>query len=176
MTLVCRFYIYFVPWILLFGNLIDFRHCFALVVVYLCTLDKTYLKRREKTRNHNWTHCAKMKFSMVVFVEICGSKHTHHFYKQRLFASQPQCRLNSSWNKLQMLFRCCLISITIIIIILLFFNDSVDEESQNFQMAKVQILCCLDFAWLFCQFQSGLTFLIKMLLIKAKACTYFLSQ
>ena len=30
--------------------------------------------------------------------------------------------------------------------LLLFFNDSVDEESQNFQMAKVQILCCLDFA------------------------------
>ena len=30
--------------------------------------------------------------------------------------------------------------------LLLFLNDSVDEESQNFQMAKVQILCCLDFA------------------------------
>ena len=38
------------------------------------------------------------------------------FFKQRLFSSQPQCYLNFSWIELQMLLRCCLIHITIIIL------------------------------------------------------------
>ena len=37
------------------------------------------------------------------------------FYKQRFFSSHPQCCLAFSWTNLQMLLRCCLIHITIII-------------------------------------------------------------
>ena len=38
------------------------------------------------------------------------------FYKQRFFLSQPQCRLTFSLIELQMLLRCCLIHMTIIIV------------------------------------------------------------
>ena len=39
------------------------------------------------------------------------------FYKQRCFPTQPQCCLTSLWIEFQMLLRCCLIHITIIIIL-----------------------------------------------------------
>ena len=38
------------------------------------------------------------------------------FYKQRFFSAQPHCCLTSSWLELQMLLRCCLIHISIIIL------------------------------------------------------------
>ena len=38
------------------------------------------------------------------------------FYKQRFFSTQPQCCLAFSWIKFQILLRCCLIHITIIIL------------------------------------------------------------
>ena len=41
---------------------------------------------------------------------------THFFYKQCLFSTQPQCCLTFSWIELQMLLRCCLIHISIIIL------------------------------------------------------------
>ena len=37
-------------------------------------------------------------------------------YKQRFFSTQPQCCLTFSWTELQMLLRCCLIHISIIIL------------------------------------------------------------
>ena len=42
--------------------------------------------------------------------------HTRFFYKQCFFSIQPQCCFTFSWTKLQMLLRCCLIDITIIIV------------------------------------------------------------
>ena len=41
---------------------------------------------------------------------------TRFFYKQRFFSTQPQCCLTFSWIELQMLLRCCLIHISIIIL------------------------------------------------------------
>ena len=38
------------------------------------------------------------------------------FYKQHFFSTQPQCCLTFSWIQLQMLLRCCVIHITIIIL------------------------------------------------------------
>ena len=38
------------------------------------------------------------------------------YYKQRFFSTQPQCCLIFSWIELQMLLRCCLIHISIIIL------------------------------------------------------------
>ena len=38
------------------------------------------------------------------------------FYKQGFFSTQPQCCLTFSWIEFQMLLRCCLIHITIIIL------------------------------------------------------------
>ena len=42
--------------------------------------------------------------------------HTRFFFKQRSFSAQPQCCLTFSWIELQMLLRCCLIHISIIIL------------------------------------------------------------
>ena len=39
-----------------------------------------------------------------------------YFYKQRYFSTQPQCCWTFSWNELQMLLRCCLIHLTIVIL------------------------------------------------------------
>ena len=44
----------------------------------------------------------------------CGV--TRFFYNQRFFSTQPQCCLTFPWIELQMLLRCCLIHITIIIL------------------------------------------------------------
>ena len=41
---------------------------------------------------------------------------TRFFYKQRFFSAQPQCCLIFSWIELQMLLRCCIMHITIIIL------------------------------------------------------------
>ena len=41
--------------------------------------------------------------------------HTHFFYKQRIFSTQPRCWLTFLWIKVQILFRYCLIHISIII-------------------------------------------------------------
>ena len=37
------------------------------------------------------------------------------FYKKRFFSTQPKCYLTFSWTELQMLLRCCLIHISIIL-------------------------------------------------------------
>ena len=42
--------------------------------------------------------------------------YTRLFYKQRFSSTQPQCYLNFSWIKLQMLLRCSLVHINIIIL------------------------------------------------------------
>ena len=44
----------------------------------------------------------------------CGKLHVF-YHKQRFFSTQPQCCLTFSWIELQVLLRCCLIHITIII-------------------------------------------------------------
>ena len=47
------------------------------------------------------------------------SKEIHAFFNKKrffFFSTQPQCCLTSSWIELQMLLRCCLIHITIIIL------------------------------------------------------------
>ena len=79
--------------------------------------------------------CTRMSFVCHSHVIVCHSyvtrlwfNHEPHipalvisfllhafFYKQRFFSTQPQCCLTSSWIELQMLLRCCLIHITIII-------------------------------------------------------------
>ena len=41
---------------------------------------------------------------------------THFFYKQRFFSTQPQCCLTFSWIELQVLLRCCLMHISIMIV------------------------------------------------------------
>ena len=41
---------------------------------------------------------------------------TRFFYKQRFFSTQPQYCLAFSWTELQMLLRCCLIHISIMIL------------------------------------------------------------
>ena len=41
---------------------------------------------------------------------------TRFFYKQRFFSTQPHCGLTFSWIMLQMLLRCCLTHISIIIL------------------------------------------------------------
>ena len=46
--------------------------------------------------------------------KLCLS--TTAFFKQHFFSSQLQCGLTFSWIDLQMLFRCCLIRISIIIL------------------------------------------------------------
>ena len=40
---------------------------------------------------------------------------TRFFYKQRFFSTQPQCRLTFKWIELQMLLRCWLIHVSIVI-------------------------------------------------------------
>ena len=45
----------------------------------------------------------------------CTSDITRSFYKQRFFSTQPQCCLTFAWIQVQMLLRCCLIYISIII-------------------------------------------------------------
>ena len=42
--------------------------------------------------------------------------YTLYFYKQRLSSTQPQCCLTFSWIELQMLLRCCLTHVSIIIL------------------------------------------------------------
>ena len=43
-------------------------------------------------------------------------RNTRFFNKQRLFSTQPQCCLTFSWIELQMLLRCCLIHVNVIIL------------------------------------------------------------
>ena len=54
------------------------------------------------------------------------------FYKQRFFSTQPPCCLNFSWIEPQMLLRCCLVHISIIIMIhflyFLYFYPCVDLD------------------------------------------------
>ena len=40
----------------------------------------------------------------------------HAFYKQHFFSAQPQCCLTFSWIELQMLLRCCLVHIAVIML------------------------------------------------------------
>ena len=58
------------------------------------------------------------ELSGIDLVQInCGKYQVRaFFYNQRYFSTQPQCCLTFSWIELQMLLRCCLIHITIIIL------------------------------------------------------------
>ena len=47
---------------------------------------------------------------VTIFVNTC------FFYKQHFFSTQPQCCLTFSWFGFQVLLRCCLVHISIIII------------------------------------------------------------
>ena len=78
--------------------------------------------------------CKKWYGSSSNFVNICGtlskstyalmtksieydqvfSEPTRFFYKQHFFTNQPQCCLLFSWIELQVLLRCCLIHMSII--------------------------------------------------------------
>ena len=49
-------------------------------------------------------------------IEVISAAHALIFYEQRFFATQPQCCLTFSWIGLQMLLRCCLIHISVIIL------------------------------------------------------------
>ena len=55
---------------------------------------------------------------IYVWPTMLGNAAWQHasFYKQRVFSAQPQCWLTFSWTELQMLLRCCLIHISIIIL------------------------------------------------------------
>ena len=55
---------------------------------------------------------------IYVWPTMLGNAAWQHasFYKQRVFSTQPQCWLTFSWTELQMLLRCCLIHISIIIL------------------------------------------------------------
>ena len=56
--------------------------------------------------------------SAIFYAVICFNVFqyfTRFFYKQRFFSAQPQCCLTFSWTELQMLLRCCLIHLIIII-------------------------------------------------------------
>ena len=58
-------------------------------------------------RNKKW-----IKYAFII-----GSNKIHvFFYNQRFFSSQPQRCVTFSWNQRQMLLRCCLIHISIIIL------------------------------------------------------------
>ena len=48
--------------------------------------------------------------------QLSGWNYMHFLYKQRILSTQPQCCLTFSWIELQMLLRCCLIPISIIIL------------------------------------------------------------
>ena len=59
----------------------------------------------------------------MFIIHICVTNNAGHrylatrfFYKQRFFSTQPQYCLAFSWTELQMLLRCCLIHISIIIL------------------------------------------------------------
>ena len=47
---------------------------------------------------------------------FCENTLHAHFYKQRFLSTQPQCCLTFSWIEIQMLLRCCLRDIAIIIL------------------------------------------------------------
>ena len=121
--MVCRFYICFVPWMLLFEKLIDFHHSFVWIVVYHCTLDKTYLeveKRRQITIEFT-AELRKKEVCIEVFVEICQKKSSRvvlrkgcsenmqHIYKRTPI---PTCDFNKValelyWNRtLAWMFSC----------------------------------------------------------------------
>ena len=51
-----------------------------------------------------------------VRIKSAGNFNIHaFFYKQRFFSTHPRCCLTFSWIELQMLLKCCLIHLTIII-------------------------------------------------------------
>ena len=55
----------------------------------------------------------------MFIIHICMTNNTWlhaFFYKQHLFLIQPQCCLPFSWTEFQMLLRCCLVHISIIIL------------------------------------------------------------
>ena len=80
------------------------KHCFG-SYKKLC---HKFLKLKHAVRN-------VILFQITVFSINIKERGTRFFYKQNFFPTQPHCCLTFSWIKFQILFRCCLIHISIII-------------------------------------------------------------
>ena len=87
------------------------RFHFPLSLFSMCTVE---IMRREfyiKSLSFLTTHCSIK----------CAYMRNTLFYKQSYFSTQSKCWLTFLWIKLQMLLRCCLIHIIIIILRPFFF-------------------------------------------------------
>ena len=80
------------------------------------------------------------------------------FYKQRSFSTQPMCCLTFSWTGLQMLLRCCLMHITIII--------------QKYILYLVYLYPCLDIG-LFMLYLWDLHFIFNLICTLINPITLF---
>ena len=116
LVFLCKYYIVISD--TLVGSFLDVL--FLLLAVILS-------ERHEKPRRKDWVTeknlCEGYHFFDYTLSFLCLFRKyenllfntTRFFYKQRFFSTHPQCCLAFSWTELQMLLRCYLIHITIII-------------------------------------------------------------
>ena len=69
----------------------------------------------------NRSHDSQLSFDILfcrhaAYISWSNLSYTNTFFISNIFSTQPQCCLTFSWIELQMLLRCCLIHITIIIL------------------------------------------------------------
>ena len=87
--------------------------------LYLVSLSFTSLLPDQTTKTNTESFLGdKIDFASVSWktVVVCYDWHTHFFTSNGVFSTQRQCYLTFSWIGLQMLFRYCLIHISIIIL------------------------------------------------------------
>ena len=71
--------------------------------------------------------------------------YTLFFYMQRFFSTQPQCSLTSPWIELQMLLRCCLVHISIVLLNTFLFSIFVSMSSRIISWIQTHLFFCLFF-------------------------------
>ena len=95
----------------------------VLIIHVIWTRKTDFFSVHTKTTSNSRRNKKWIKYT---FIKIGANEHTLFYIKNAFFSIQLQRCLTFSWIKVQMLLRCCLIHITIIIQRILIFAISLD--------------------------------------------------